>query len=195
VAGITSWEAHTHTTKPPSGLWKVEPDSLPVVWLIADLIPASVRTRRRIGLVLSTMSGKENRPPHIEVEVDTSSEGATRAATAKPSGGPPVHPLAAAVLLTVDNLWNLADWSAAAWVVTIPASFVTVFVPALLLQRYLKEDPPGRALRLALLLGALAAVPTSIFGTPVGLTLLAWSGLNRLFGSQGARGGQGKRGR
>jgi hypothetical protein len=37
-------------------------------------------------------------------------------------------------------------------------------------------------LSFAALLGALAAVPTSITGTPVGLALLAWTGLGKLFG-------------
>ena len=133
------------------------------------------------------MSENETKPPTIEVEVDNSSEGARRAEEARALRGPPVHPLSAAVLLAVDNLWNFTDWAVATWVLTIPASFATVFVPTLLVQRFVKGDPPARALRLALLLGALAAVPTSIFGTPVGLAFLAWSGLNRLFGTGASR--------
>jgi hypothetical protein len=137
------------------------------------------------------MSASDPEPeeiPVIEMEVDPEPEKAS-------SGGrsisaPPVHPLAAVVLLAVDNLWNFADWAVATWWFTIPASFATVFVPTLLVQRFVKGDPPRRAFRLALLLGALAAVPTSIFGTPLGLAFLAWSGLNRLFGPSVPRGGK-----
>jgi hypothetical protein len=98
--------------------------------------------------------------------------------------GPPVHPLAALLLVVVDNVWNLSEWIVIDWIITIPLSFVTVFIPALAIQKFIKRDPAGRALGLALLLGALAAIPTSITGTPVGLALLAWTGLNRLFGSR-----------
>ena len=76
----------------------------------------------------------------------------------------------------------MADWAIIDWVITIPASFVTVFFPSLMIQRLVKRDGWGRALVLAVLLGGLAAIPTSIFGTPVGLALLAWTGLDRLLG-------------
>jgi hypothetical protein len=94
----------------------------------------------------------------------------------------PVHPTAALLLVAVDNLWNLADWAVISWVVTIPCSFVTVFLPTLMIQRLIKRDGMGRALLFAVLLGGLAALPTSLFGTPVGLALLAWTGLDRLLG-------------
>src|SRR5436309_15671266 len=103
------------------------------------------------------------------------------ASAAKPSDGPPIHALSALVLVAVDNLWNLAEWAVVDWVVTIPLSFITVFVPVFLLQRYLKHDSNGRAVAFASLLGVLAAIPTSITGTPIGLALLAWTGLSKLF--------------
>jgi len=93
---------------------------------------------------------------------------------------PPIHALSALVLVAVDNLWNLADWVVVDWIFTIPLSFITVFVPVFLLQKYLKKDSNGRALAFATLLGILAAIPTSITGTPVGLGLLAWTGLRKL---------------
>jgi hypothetical protein len=96
--------------------------------------------------------------------------------------GPPVHALSAIVLIAVDNLWNLAEWAVLDWIVTIPLSFITVFVPVFLLQKYLKKDSNGRALAIATVLAVIAAIPTSITGTPVGLALLAWTGLRKWFG-------------
>lgn len=66
--------------------------------------------------------------------------------------------------------------------VAIPACFAAVFVPTYLIQRHLKNDSQGRALTFATVLGVLAAIPTPITGTPVGLGLLAWTGLGKLFG-------------
>ena len=98
--------------------------------------------------------------------------------------GPPVHALSAIVLIAVDNLWNLAEWAVLDWIVTIPLSFITVFVPVFLLQKYLKKDTNGRALAIATVLAVIAAIPTSITGTPVGLALLAWTGLRKWFGGR-----------
>jgi hypothetical protein len=96
------------------------------------------------------------------------------------SEGPPIHALSALLLVTVDNLWNLTEWVVVDWVVTIPLSFLSVFIPVFFLQKHLKKDTVGRAMAIALLLGVLAAVPTSITGTPIGLALLAWSGLSKV---------------
>jgi hypothetical protein len=95
---------------------------------------------------------------------------------------PPVHPVAAMLLLLVDNLWNLADWAVIDWIFTVPLSFITVFVPTFLIQRVLKRDGWGRAFVLALMLGFIGAIPTSVTGTPVGVALLAWFGIDRLLG-------------
>jgi hypothetical protein len=126
------------------------------------------------------------KPPVIEVEVV---EEELRTAGGPPAGGAkaPVHPLAAILLLAVDNLWMLADWSAMAWVLTIPLSFVTVAVPTFLIQKLVQKDSFIRAAGLSFLLGTIAAIPTSIFGTPVGLALLAWTGLNKFLGRPGAK--------
>jgi hypothetical protein len=90
------------------------------------------------------------------------------------------HPLSATLLLTIDLLWTFADWALITWFVTIPLSFLTVFVPTFLVQWRMNGDSPGRAFLKALLLGVLAAVPTAISGTPVGLALLAWAGIRRM---------------
>jgi len=89
----------------------------------------------------------------------------------------PIHPAASAILLFVDNLWMTADWAALLWVVTIPLSFLSVFLPTLWLQRSSRRDPWSAALGKAFALGIVAAVPTSITGTPVGMALLAWAGI------------------
>ena len=90
----------------------------------------------------------------------------------------PFHPLSATLLLVVDNLWNLEDWLVVTWIFTIPLSFVSVFVPVLCIQRFISRDPWSTTVKKALFLGIVAAVPTSITGTPVGLALLAWAGLS-----------------
>ena len=127
-----------------------------------------------------------NHPPVIPVEaievrpVPPTGEGSASNPDAAREEGPPIHALSALLMLAVDNLWNLADFAVVTWVVTIPLAFLTVFVPVYWIQRGLKNDPRGRALAFALLLGVLAEVPTSITGTPVGIGLLAWTGLSRL---------------
>ncbi|MBM3881066.1 MAG: hypothetical protein FJ387_15315 [Verrucomicrobia bacterium] len=124
-------------------------------------------------------------PPVIETEVVNEEPplGARRAG----GSGPPVHPLAAFLLLVVDNLWNLGDWLVLDWIVTIPLSFLSVFVPTFVIQKTLQRNSFFRALAYALLLGVVAAVPTSVTGTPVGLAILAWTGIHRLVGKAPAR--------
>ncbi len=124
-------------------------------------------------------------PKIIDVEVTTEPVGAATAARgpspAASLGGPPVHVLSALLLLVVDNLWNLADWLVIDWIITIPLSFCSVFFPVFVIQKLLKKDSFGRAFALALLLAVIAAVPTSVTGTPVGVALLAWTGIRKLF--------------
>jgi len=95
----------------------------------------------------------------------------------------PVHPLAAALLVFVDNLWMLADWNAVTWFLTIPLSFFSVAFITVFIQRCLHRDGWGKSLGKGLLLGVLAGVPTSITGTPVGIALLTWAGIMRAKGA------------
>lgn len=104
------------------------------------------------------------------------------AAPVRPSG-PPIHPVAAATLVFVDNLWMLADWNAVTWLLTIPLSFLSVAVPTFFLQLLLHRDGWLKSLGKGLLLGVLAGVPTSVTGTPVGLALLTWAGILRAKGA------------
>lgn len=106
----------------------------------------------------------------------------TRPIIASPakSAGPVIHPLSAILLIAIDNLWNLADWAALLWIVTIPLCFVVTFIPVFFIQRYVSHDPTGRAMAVALLLAVLAAVPTSVTGTLVGAVVLGFAGLKFL---------------
>lgn len=96
-------------------------------------------------------------------------------------GAPPIHPLSALLLVVVDNFWLLPEWAVVTWSVTVPLAFASVFLLTFGIQKFVKKDPARRAFLYSTVLGLLAAIPTSITGTPVGLALLAWTGLNRLF--------------
>jgi hypothetical protein len=98
------------------------------------------------------------------------------------SEGAPIHALSALVLVAVDSLWAIFDWVPPVWLFAIPGCFVATFVPTYLIQRHLKKDSAGRALAFATVLAVLAAVPFQVVGTPVGLGLLAWTGLGKVFG-------------
>jgi hypothetical protein len=95
--------------------------------------------------------------------------------------GPPIHALSALAMLAVDSLWALAIWEPPVWILVIPLCFVATFVPVYFIQRHLRKDSPGRACAFASLLGVLAALPFPVATTPVGLGLLAWTGLGKLF--------------
>ena len=103
-------------------------------------------------------------------------------ARSHPTQGPPVHPLAALLLVVVDNLWLLPEFYIINWAITIPLCFITVLIPTLLIQKTLKKQTFGAALGYSLLLAVIAAVPTSLLGTPVGAALLAWFGISKLWG-------------
>ncbi len=98
------------------------------------------------------------------------------------SEGPPIHALSALILVAVDSLWAVFDWLPPVWIVAIPACFAAVFIPTFLIQKHLKKDSTGRALTFATILAVLAGIPMPITGTPVGLGLLAWTGLGKLLG-------------
>jgi hypothetical protein len=92
-----------------------------------------------------------------------------------------IHPFSALLLIVIDNLWLLADWAALLWIVTIPLSFAAVFLPSFLIQKYVNGDQTGRALGIASFLGVLAAVPTPVTGTSVGVAVLGYAGFKRIF--------------
>ena len=98
------------------------------------------------------------------------------------SDGRPIHSLSALILVAVDSLWAVFDWLPPIWIVAIPGCFLAVFIPTYLIQRHLKNDSNGRAITFATVLGVLAAIPTPITGTAVGIGLLGWTGLGKIFG-------------
>ena len=75
------------------------------------------------------------------------------------------------------SAWGYAFAVPALLFVTVPLSFLSVFISVFLIQRQRNGDRRRSALWKALLLGVLAAIPTSITGTPIGLALLAWAGI------------------
>ena len=97
--------------------------------------------------------------------------------------GPLIHPWSAILLIVIDNLWLLADWAALLWIVTIPLSFLAVFIPSYFIQKFVNGDATGRSLAVALFLAVMAAVPTPVTGTTVGTIALGFAGL-RLFRSK-----------
>ena len=124
-------------------------------------------------------------PKVIEVEVVNEAPGQQGSGATRTAGavdGPPIHPLAALLLLVIDNLWNIPEFLVIDWIITIPLSFLSVFIPTFFIQKLLKKNSIGRAFAFASLLGIVAAVPTSVTGTPVGLAILAWTGLSKLVG-------------
>lgn len=114
-------------------------------------------------------------PPGLADNRDPQSRGVPNSE----AGPVPFHPAASTLLIIIDNLWAMEDWLILTWFLTIPLSFLTVFLPTLILQRRLRNDSWSTAFAKALFFGVVAAVPTSITGTPVGLALLAWAGVRR----------------
>lgn len=134
----------------------------------------------------------ESEPKVVDVEVVSEPPAQGRNPAARPEHigaarsleGPPIHPFAALLLLVVDNLWLLPEFLVIDWVITIPLCFLTVLVPTLIIQKAIKKQRFGTALGYSLLLALIAAVPTSLLGTPVGAAMLAWFGISKLWGGR-----------
>jgi hypothetical protein len=120
--------------------------------------------------------------PARQIEVELLPPETSPPKSASASEGPPIHSLSALILVAIDSLWAIFDWLPPIWIVAIPFCFVATFIPVYLIQRHLKHDSPSRALTFAIVMATLAAIPTPITGTPIGLGLLAWTGLGKLFG-------------
>jgi len=137
---------------------------------------------------------RHEEPKLVDVEVvhepprmKGGAESSHRAHRANSQEGPPIHALSALILVAVDSLWAIFDWLPPVWPFAIPLCFFAVFLATLMIQKHLKNDSTGRALAFAFILGVLAAIPTPISGTPVGIGLLAWTGLGRILARPGDR--------
>lgn len=126
-------------------------------------------------VVKESETGKVLREPPVIGQPPPSSEASDASASSSP-----IHPLAATLLIVVDSLWLVAEWNVLTWILTIPLSFFSVFIPTTLIQRYLHGNSLGKALAYGMFLGVLAAVPTPILSTSAGIAVLAWSGLSWL---------------
>jgi hypothetical protein len=124
---------------------------------------------------------KDSPPKVVEVEVMPPEKPGPQERPGSAEGAP-IHALSALVMLAVDSLWAFFEWAPPLWVIAIPFCFVATFIPTFLIQQHLKKDSKGRATAFATLLAVLAALPFPIASTPVGLGLLAWTGLGKLFG-------------
>src|SRR5436309_14251745 len=113
----------------------------------------------------------------VDVEVV---EPETKENTSRREDGPPIHALSALVMIAVDSLWAIFIWEPPLWVITIPFCFGVTFIPVYLIQRHLKKDGKGRAAAFAAVLAVLAALPMPIATEPIGIALLAWTGLGKL---------------
>ena len=126
-----------------------------------------------------------DKPPVVEVEVlppepDRPGGGGSHARGAKEDRGAAFHPYAVALMMLIDGLWMLAEWVAAAWILTIPLSFLSVFIPSVLIHRRFRGDSLRLAVAKSIFLGIVAAVPTPVTGTPIGIALLTWAGIREV---------------
>lgn len=91
-----------------------------------------------------------------------------------------IHPMSAALLAIVDGMWAIPEMAVLSWAVTIPLAFLSVTIGTSLIQQHLNGDQRGRAVAIAFFFGIIAALPTCVLGTPLGLGLLARAGLKHL---------------
>ncbi len=91
-----------------------------------------------------------------------------------------IHPLSALILVAIDSLWSISEWLVVTWIVTVPLSFLTVFIGVFCVQKYLNKDTNSKAATVAAVLAILAAVPTPITGTAVGILVLSLAGIKRI---------------
>lgn len=95
-----------------------------------------------------------------------------------------IHPYSAGLLIVIDNVFfgsNLMTLGLATPAMAALA-FAVTGTGVFLTQRFLVGEEAGPSLARGFVLGTLAGVPTSLFGTGAGVALLARSGISRLLG-------------
>lgn len=95
------------------------------------------------------------------------------------TGKPRVHPVSAVMVLLLDNLFFGANalTGGAATPLVCATVFMVTSVGVFTTQKVLAKDRFSSSLAKAMVLGAIAAIPTPISGTIVGASLLAMAGL------------------
>ena len=97
----------------------------------------------------------------------------------RPIPPPPIHPLAALVTVVLDNFFGVFELIDPLMILFTSVIVATVgTLGTTLIQRYLANDPWGKAVAKGLAMGIIAGVPFSVTGTAFGLPLLAWAGLH-----------------
>ena len=91
-----------------------------------------------------------------------------------------IHPFSAMLLAVVDGMWAIPEMAVLSWAVTIPLAFLSVTIGTSLIQQNLNHDSRGKALAIAFFFGVLAAIPTCLLGTPLGVGLLLRAGIKHL---------------
>lgn len=148
----------------------------------------SQTSRRSLARRHSCYHAFVDRPPKLtehstkEIEVEVLPPETKQDSHSRPEPGAPIHALSAIILIAIDSLWAIFDFVPAVWIVAIPFCFAGCFIPVYLVQRHLKNDSQLRAMTFACILAILAAIPTPITGTPIGMALLAWTGVGRWMG-------------
>ena len=100
---------------------------------------------------------------------------------AKDSGGPPLHPIGATLVLALD--WALFGTNALSLGLATPAvagiGFTTGLVGVSLIQRGIADESWTKSLAKGFCAGIAVGIPTPIVGTAAGGLLLGWAGLSK----------------
>ena len=99
--------------------------------------------------------------------------------TRRPIPPAPIHPLAAAATIVLDNVFGVFEFlDPLALVLTSLTIGVIGTVTTMLVQRYLSKGGWGASVAKGLVMGIFAGVPFQVTGTAIGIPLLAWAGLH-----------------
>lgn len=94
-----------------------------------------------------------------------------------------IHPYSAGLLILIDNVFfgaNALTLGLSTPILAILAFSITG-TGVFLVQKFLAGESAGESIARAFFIGVLAGIPTSIFGTSVGLLVLARAGLSNIF--------------
>ena len=96
-----------------------------------------------------------------------------------PISAPPIHPLAALVIVVLDNVFGVFEIVTPIFVVlTSLALFTFGGLATTFIQHYMARDSWGVSVAKGLAMGIIAGVPFPVTGTVLGVPLLIWAGLH-----------------